>query len=204
MSAADVILALLDRLPFDEIDATPQNCGQLLRHAHEIEQSPTRSRRKLTNTSTSLSGRKSSRKTEPKKDNFSMRCFRQNSAIRSPSIGMRLFMLLSYRHLVYSSFRNCGNNPPNPPSVRAILPANCPKIPKPRKNKALSHFGGGRDRSNHNGWQVAQILFPQGLIKTPEETVDLCEEIVKLDRSRLYIVVSPARDTIYGRKDSHI
>jgi hypothetical protein len=67
---------------------SPEQCAQFLTQVHDL---PARrvTRFKLDQTSTSLSGRKSSRKTEPKSDRRAM-CHRWHSAASlAPSIGIR-------------------------------------------------------------------------------------------------------------------
>ena len=77
-------------------------------------------------------------------------------------------------------------------SVGGIRAGNCPETPKPRKNRAVSLFCQAWAATDTNGWYIAQLHSPQGLKTTLPEMVDLGSEIVKLVRSRLYVVAALA------------
>jgi hypothetical protein len=62
------------------------------------------------------------------------------------------------------------------------------KTPKPLKNKSLPDFCQPSVLSGSSGGMLAQLRLPHGLKTNRSGMVDLDKEIVKLGRSRLYIV----------------
>jgi hypothetical protein len=69
MSAADVVLALFDQLPLYQVNPTAEQFLEFALHLEHVEEGGSGAAAKVTSTSTSLSVRKSSRNTDPNRQN---------------------------------------------------------------------------------------------------------------------------------------